>query len=187
MNVGRSSRRQGLKEGFRGGAWDGGGAIRKAKGRPKSNRAASGLLLGIAGRGKSRPADKLKAGLSDQAMGEKHGEARLGEQAEMRKRPVEEGPAGGPCAESDQKGVSASPRRGLKDMELDTSSIEKRFAFGFLQQLLRWMDISQEFIAHLGRKNSLPSFLVICKDPPWALVHQLVSVEHRFWARPCWG
>ncbi|MXQ96134.1 hypothetical protein E5288_WYG020199 [Bos mutus] len=38
---------------------------------------------------------------------------------------------------------------GLKDMELDTSSIEKRFAFGFLQQLLRWMDISQEFIAHL--------------------------------------
>ncbi|XP_021095477.1 ryanodine receptor 1 isoform X1 [Heterocephalus glaber] len=39
--------------------------------------------------------------------------------------------------------------RGLKDMELDTSSIEKRFAFGFLQQLLRWMDISQEFIAHL--------------------------------------
>lgn len=41
-------------------------------------------------------------------------------------------------------------------MELDTSSIEKRFAFGFLQQLLRWMDISQEFIAHLGTKNSLP-------------------------------
>lgn len=41
-------------------------------------------------------------------------------------------------------------------MELDTSSIEKRFAFGFLQQLLRWMDISQEFIAHLGRKNPLP-------------------------------
>uniref|UniRef100_A0A8C3UUD6 Ryanodine receptor 1 n=1 Tax=Catharus ustulatus TaxID=91951 RepID=A0A8C3UUD6_CATUS len=40
-------------------------------------------------------------------------------------------------------------RRGLKDMELDTSSIEKRFAFGFLQQLLRWMDIAQEFIAHL--------------------------------------
>ncbi|XP_053461557.1 ryanodine receptor 1 isoform X2 [Nycticebus coucang] len=39
--------------------------------------------------------------------------------------------------------------RGLKDMELDSSSIEKRFAFGFLQQLLRWMDISQEFIAHL--------------------------------------
>lgn len=41
-------------------------------------------------------------------------------------------------------------------MELDTSSIEKRFAFGFLQQLLRWMDISQEFIAHLGTENSLP-------------------------------
>ncbi|XP_060131529.1 ryanodine receptor 1 isoform X2 [Zootoca vivipara] len=39
--------------------------------------------------------------------------------------------------------------RGLKDMELDTSSIEKRFAYGFLQQLLKWMDISQEFVAHL--------------------------------------
>ncbi|XP_069500422.1 ryanodine receptor 1 isoform X4 [Ambystoma mexicanum] len=39
--------------------------------------------------------------------------------------------------------------RGLKDMELDTSSIEKRFAFGFLQKLLKWMDIAQEFIAHL--------------------------------------
>ncbi|XP_057275728.1 ryanodine receptor 1-like, partial [Pezoporus wallicus] len=34
-------------------------------------------------------------------------------------------------------------------MELDSSSIEKRFAFGFLQQLLRWMDTAQEFIAHL--------------------------------------
>lgn len=42
-------------------------------------------------------------------------------------------------------------------MELDTSSIEKRFAFGFLQQLLRWMDISQEFIAHLGAEKSLPA------------------------------
>ncbi|XP_028825170.1 ryanodine receptor 1-like isoform X5 [Denticeps clupeoides] len=39
--------------------------------------------------------------------------------------------------------------RGLKDMELDTSSIEKRFAYGFLQKLLKWMDIAQEFIAHL--------------------------------------
>lgn len=48
-------------------------------------------------------------------------------------------------------------------MELDTSSIEKRFAFGFLQQLLRWMDISQEFIAHLGMKNSFPSFHLICR------------------------
>lgn len=45
-------------------------------------------------------------------------------------------------------------------MELDTSSIEKRFAFGFLQQLLRWMDISQEFIAHLGTDKSFPDGLV---------------------------
>lgn len=43
-----------------------------------------------------------------------------------------------------------SARRGLKDMEQDISSIEKRFAYGFLQKLLKWMDIAQEFIAHLG-------------------------------------
>ncbi len=35
-------------------------------------------------------------------------------------------------------------------MESDISSIEKRFAYGFLQKLLKWMDIAQEFIAHLG-------------------------------------
>ncbi|XP_061072692.1 ryanodine receptor 1b isoform X3 [Conger conger] len=39
--------------------------------------------------------------------------------------------------------------RGMKDMEQDISSIEKRFAYGFLQKLLKWMDIAQEFIAHL--------------------------------------
>ncbi|XP_063287318.1 ryanodine receptor 1 isoform X3 [Pelobates fuscus] len=42
-----------------------------------------------------------------------------------------------------------SVTRGLKDMELDTSSIEKRFAYGFLQKLLKLMDSAQEFIAHL--------------------------------------
>ena len=35
-------------------------------------------------------------------------------------------------------------------MESDISSIEKRFAYGFLQKLLKWMEIAQEFIAHLG-------------------------------------
>ena len=35
-------------------------------------------------------------------------------------------------------------------MEQDISSIEKRFAYGFLQKLLKWMDIAQELIAHLG-------------------------------------
>ncbi|KAL4647687.1 ryanodine receptor 1-like isoform X1 [Arapaima gigas] len=39
--------------------------------------------------------------------------------------------------------------RGLKDMEQDISSIEKRFAYGFLKKLLKWLDIAQEFIAHL--------------------------------------
>lgn len=40
--------------------------------------------------------------------------------------------------------------RGMKDMESEISSIEKRFAYGFLQKLLKWMEIAQEFIAHLG-------------------------------------
>lgn len=35
-------------------------------------------------------------------------------------------------------------------MEQEISSIEKRFAYGFLQKLLKWMEIAQEFIAHLG-------------------------------------
>ncbi|XP_063061461.1 ryanodine receptor 1b isoform X2 [Engraulis encrasicolus] len=39
--------------------------------------------------------------------------------------------------------------RGLKDMEQEISSIEKRFAYGFLVKLLKWMEIAQEFIAHL--------------------------------------
>lgn len=46
---------------------------------------------------------------------------------------------------------STVPQRGLKDMESEISSIEKRFAYGFLQKLLKWMEIAQEFIAHLGR------------------------------------
>ncbi|XP_038841070.1 ryanodine receptor 3-like [Salvelinus namaycush] len=39
--------------------------------------------------------------------------------------------------------------RGLKDMEQDSSSMEKRFAYTFLQRLLKNVDSAQEFIAHL--------------------------------------
>lgn len=39
----------------------------------------------------------------------------------------------------------------MKDMELDTSSIEKRFAYGFLKKLLQWLDIAQEFVLHIGK------------------------------------
>ncbi|XP_053330601.1 ryanodine receptor 3 [Spea bombifrons] len=39
--------------------------------------------------------------------------------------------------------------RGLKDMELDASSMEKRFAFKFLKKVLHYVDSAQEFIAHL--------------------------------------
>lgn len=40
--------------------------------------------------------------------------------------------------------------RGLKDMEQDSSSMEKRFSFKFLKRLLKYIDSAQEFIAHLG-------------------------------------
>uniref|UniRef100_A0AAQ5Z2K5 Ryanodine receptor 3 n=1 Tax=Amphiprion ocellaris TaxID=80972 RepID=A0AAQ5Z2K5_AMPOC len=40
--------------------------------------------------------------------------------------------------------------RGLKDMEQDSSSMEKRFSYKFLKRLLKYVDSAQEFIAHLG-------------------------------------
>ncbi|XP_056914898.1 ryanodine receptor 3-like isoform X8 [Takifugu flavidus] len=39
--------------------------------------------------------------------------------------------------------------RGLKDLEQDSSSMEKRFAYKFLKKLLKYVDQAQEFIAHL--------------------------------------
>ncbi|XP_029114127.1 ryanodine receptor 3 isoform X3 [Scleropages formosus] len=39
--------------------------------------------------------------------------------------------------------------RGLRDMEQDSSSMERRFAYKFLKKLLKYVDSAQEFIAHL--------------------------------------
>ncbi|KAM4724212.1 ryanodine receptor 3 [Anableps anableps] len=39
--------------------------------------------------------------------------------------------------------------RGLKDLEQDSSSMEKRFAYKFLKKLLKYVDSAQDFIAHL--------------------------------------
>ncbi|CAL8272401.1 unnamed protein product [Merluccius merluccius] len=39
--------------------------------------------------------------------------------------------------------------RGMKDMEQDSSSMEKRFAYKFLKKLLKYVDSAQEFVAHL--------------------------------------
>lgn len=36
--------------------------------------------------------------------------------------------------------------RGFKDLELDTPSIEKRFAYSFLQQLIRYVDEAHQYI-----------------------------------------
>lgn len=40
--------------------------------------------------------------------------------------------------------------RGLKDLEQDSSSMEKRMSYKFLKRLLSYVDSAQEFIAHLG-------------------------------------
>lgn len=61
---------------------------------------------------------------------------------------------------------STASQRGLKDMESEISSIEKRFAYGFLQKLLKWMEIAQEFIAHLGTVvQGQATFTVISNRP----------------------
>lgn len=44
----------------------------------------------------------------------------------------------------------ASFCRGLKDLELDTPSIEKRFAYSFLQQLIRYVDEAHQYILEFG-------------------------------------
>lgn len=49
------------------------------------------------------------------------------------------------------RGLPASNLRGMKDMELDASSMEKRFAYKFLKKILKYVDSAQEFIAHLGK------------------------------------
>ncbi|CAG03530.1 unnamed protein product [Tetraodon nigroviridis] len=51
--------------------------------------------------------------------------------------------------------------RGLKDMEQDSSSMEKRFSYKFLKRLLQYVDSAQEFIAHLDQtfKNHCLYFL----------------------------
>ncbi|KAI7804180.1 putative ryanodine receptor 3-like [Triplophysa rosa] len=55
-----------------------------------------------------------------------------------------------------------SVSRGLKDIEQDSSSMEKRFAYKFLKKLLKYVDSAQEFIAHLevmassGQNNRSP-------------------------------
>ncbi|XP_070930018.1 ryanodine receptor 2 isoform X18 [Macaca nemestrina] len=40
--------------------------------------------------------------------------------------------------------------RGFKDLELDTPSIEKRFAYSFLQQLIRYVDEAHQYILEFG-------------------------------------
>ncbi|XP_077395752.1 ryanodine receptor 3-like isoform X3 [Festucalex cinctus] len=39
--------------------------------------------------------------------------------------------------------------RGLRDLEQDSSSMEKRFTYRFLKKLLKYVDSAQEFISHL--------------------------------------
>lgn len=68
-------------------------------------------------------------------------------------------------------------------MELDTSSIEKRFAYGFLQKLLKWMDIAMEFIAHLGTAGGegYRSETVLLSDSVVFTETVESTVIHRLW------
>uniref|UniRef100_A0A8C4LL11 Ryanodine receptor 2 n=1 Tax=Equus asinus asinus TaxID=83772 RepID=A0A8C4LL11_EQUAS len=43
--------------------------------------------------------------------------------------------------------------RGFKDLELDTPSIEKRFAYSFLQQLIRYVDEAHQYILEFGSRS----------------------------------
>lgn len=58
---------------------------------------------------------------------------------------------------TERNGAAVFPSRGLKDMEQDSSSMEKRFAYKFLKKLLKYVDSAQEFIAHLGPLKSRDS------------------------------
>lgn len=61
------------------------------------------------------------------------------------------------CTSAIINATSLNPfqNRGLNDMELDASSMEKRFAFKFLKKILKYVDSAQEFIAHLGKLQIL--------------------------------
>lgn len=50
--------------------------------------------------------------------------------------------------------------RGLKDIEQDSSSMEKRIAYKFLKRLLSYVDSAQEFIAHLGEFKKSRTFVM---------------------------
>uniref|UniRef100_A0A667I1B8 Ryanodine receptor 2 n=1 Tax=Lynx canadensis TaxID=61383 RepID=A0A667I1B8_LYNCA len=48
--------------------------------------------------------------------------------------------------------------RGFKDLELDTPSIEKRFAYSFLQQLIRYVDEAHQYILEFGSRSKAEHF-----------------------------
>jgi len=58
--------------------------------------------------------------------------------------------------------------RGFKDLELDTPSIEKRFAYSFLQQLIRYVDEAHQYILEFGRYHrpitNSPVFVILHVD-----------------------
>lgn len=72
--------------------------------------------------------------------------------------------------------------RGLHDMELDASSMEKRFAYKFLKKILKYVDSAQGFISHLGK--CVPSIfrLLIKIAKNFALILFLVKYQTQFWS-----
>ncbi|XP_019483773.1 PREDICTED: ryanodine receptor 2-like [Hipposideros armiger] len=76
--------------------------------------------------------------------------------------------------------------RGFKDLDLDTPSIEKRFAYSFLQQLIRYVDEAHQYILEFGRCRSpatdnpavvlrISTIRVQTRMDPWAVVLPLID------------
>lgn len=50
--------------------------------------------------------------------------------------------------------IFLNPHRAIKEQELDTPSIEKRFAYTFLQQLITYVDEAHEHMLEFGTCSS---------------------------------
>lgn len=68
-------------------------------------------------------------------------------------------PSNSPCRRAFPQLIYSS--RGFKDLDLDTPSIEKRFAYSFLQQLIHYVDEAHQYILEFGGCGS-PAITSAC-------------------------
>lgn len=71
-------------------------------------------------------------------------------------------------------------------MELDASSMEKRFAYKFLKKILKYVDSAQEFIAHLGKYHCEISqicvLLIISHNVKKFDIYQRMMLSYCIWS-----